>query len=88
VSNISNSEKYFKAHISIEIKICTKEKTMIQQLGLPALDRKYPASTPAQQRSPLLFHRTKTAVHDHYLLHSHIASSASPYFERSLPSNK
>jgi hypothetical protein len=88
MSNISNSEKYFKAHITIEIKICTKEKTMIQQLGLPALDRKYPASTPAQQRSPLLFHQTKTAVHDHYLLHSHISSSASPNFECSLPSNK
>ena len=57
---------------------------MIQQLGLPALDR-----TSAQQRSPLLFpHQTKTTVHDHYLLHSHISSSASPYFECSLPSNK
>jgi hypothetical protein len=62
---------------------------MIQQLGLPALDKKYPASTSAQQRSPLLFpHQTKTTVHDHYLLHSHISSSASPYFECSLPINK
>jgi hypothetical protein len=78
MSNIGNSEKYLKAHISIEINICTKEKTMIQQLGSPALDRKYPASTPAQQRSPLLFpHQTKTAVHDHYLLHSHISSGPS-----------